>query len=341
MTDIIVHPPERGLLGSVPVPSDKSIGHRALLLSALATGTSRIRGFSRGEDNLSTLTALRALGLRVEEVGSSELRVEGATVRGLRAAPGPLDCGNSGTTMRLMAGLLAATRFRSTLVGDASLSRRPMMRVVGPLRSRGATLDGRAHPTRPVELTAPLTVGPRPGTKRLAALEYELPVASAQVKSALLLSGLDAEGPTLLKEPVVSRDHTERMLLALGAPIRTLASCVVLNPSRWDGLLSPLDLEIPGDLSAAAFLLVAAQIVPGLQVTVRGVGINPTRTGLLEIARDMGAALAVEPSGERGGEPVAALHAGYSPLVATRVGGERVARAIDEILRRVRPRRAR
>jgi 3-phosphoshikimate 1-carboxyvinyltransferase len=331
MTDLLVHPLEGGLRGSVRVPSDKSIGHRALLLSALATGTSRIQGFSRGEDNLSTLGALRALGVQVDEVGKDELTVHGVSLRGLRASDGPLDCGNSGTTMRLMAGLLAAQPFVSTLIGDASLSRRPMMRVMAPLRARGARLEGVAHPSRAGDFTAPLRVGPLGDGARLGPLEYESLVSSAQVKSAILLSGLDAAGPTLFREPTVSRDHTERMLRALGAPLETMASCVSLDPRRWDGRLGPLDLTIPGDLSAAAFLLVAAQITPGSHVTVRGVGLNPTRTGLLEIARDMRAGLSVEASEERGGEPVGTIHGFHAPLVATRAGGERVARAIDEI----------
>ena len=329
MTDLVVHPMQGGLSGGVPVPSDKSIGHRALLLSAVATGTSRIKGFSRSGDNLSTLGAVRALGVVVDEVGRSELVVHGVSLGGLTAPQAPIDCGNSGTTMRLLAGLLSAQAFDTALVGDASLSARPMLRVVAPLRARGAHLDGAAHPSRPGELTPPLRVRAR--TSRLAALEWESPVPSAQVKSAILLSGLDADGPTVFTEPIVSRDHTERMLRAQGAPLDTIASCVVLDPARWNGVLAPVDLEIPGDLSAAAFVLVAAQIVAGSQVTVRGVGINPTRTGLLEIARDMGAGLVVEPSEERGGEPVGAIHAAYTPLVATRTGGERVARAIDDI----------
>jgi 3-phosphoshikimate 1-carboxyvinyltransferase len=331
MTDLIVHPAERGLRGTVTVPSDKSIGHRALLLSALATGTSRVIGFSRGEDNLSTLTALRALGVRAEEIGASELRVTGVSLRGLRAATGPLECGNSGTTMRLLAGVLAGQRFASRLVGDASLSSRPMMRVMKPLRSRGATIDGNPHPERPSERTAPLAIGALRSSRRLDALEYDSPVSSAQVKSAVLLSGLDASGPTVFREPFASRDHTERMLRALGAPVEATTSSVTLDPTRWDGRLAPVDVEIPGDLSAAAFLLVAAQIVPSSRVTVTGVGVNPTRTGILEIARDMGAGVRVEPTGERGGEPVGTLHGVHTPLVATRAGAEQVARAIDEV----------
>ncbi len=331
MTDLVVHPAERGLCGSVTVPSDKSIGHRALLLAALAAGTSRIQGFSRGEDNLSTLKALRALGVPIEEVGATELRIVGVCLRGLRASTGPLECGNSGTTMRLLAGLLAAQPFASTLVGDASLSSRPMMRVMGPLRSRGATIDGRAHPIQPSERTAPLTVGPLPPSRRLGPLDHDSPVSSAQVKSAVLLSGLDASGPTIFREPFPSRDHTERMLRALGAPVETTACRVALDPNGWDGRLAPVDLAIPGDLSAAAFILVAAQIVHGSRVTVSGVGINPTRSGIFEIARDMGAGLTVEPSEERAGEPVGTLRGFHEPLVATRADARRVARAIDEV----------
>jgi 3-phosphoshikimate 1-carboxyvinyltransferase len=331
MTHLLVHAQHVGLRGSVRVPSDKSIGHRALLLSAIAAGPSRIRGFSRGEDNLSTLAALRALGVQVDEVAKDELQVHGVSLRGLKAPSASLDCGNSGTTMRLLLGLLAAQPFTTTLVGDASLSGRPMMRVVGPLRARGARLDGVAHPTRTADLTAPITIGALPEGVRLGPLEYESPISSAQVKSAILLSGLDASGPTLFREPIVSRDHTERMLRAMGAPLTTMASAVALDPAAWDGRLVPLDLAIPGDLSAAAFLLVAAQITPESNVTVRDVGLNPTRIGILEIARDMGAGLAIEPSEERGGEPVGTVHGFHAPLVATRTGGERVARAIDEI----------
>jgi 3-phosphoshikimate 1-carboxyvinyltransferase len=330
MTDLVVHPAERGLVGSVPVPSDKSIGHRALLLSAIATGTSTIHGFTGGADNASTLHALRELGVTIAESGPRTLRVEGVGLHGLRPPRVPLDCGNSGTTMRLLLGLLSAQPFESRLVGDASLSRRPMMRVVSPLRARGASIDGPRHATRADDVTAPLTVRPPP-LATLGPLEHESAIASAQLKSALLLSGLTASGPTALKEPVVSRDHTERLLRAQGAPIAAMASWVLLDPSGWDGRLAPLDLEIPGDLSAAAFLVAAAHLVAGSRVSVRDVGLNPTRTGFLEIVRDMGGPLQVEMGEERGGEPTGALHATSGPLVGTRVGGERVTRAIDEV----------
>lgn len=331
MTTLLVHPATAPLVGSVPVPSDKSIGHRALLLGALCEGETRIAAFSHGEDNVSTANALRAMGVAIDEPSPTELVVHGVGLFGLRAPERDLDCGNSGTTMRLLCGILAAQRFRATLVGDETLSRRPMMRVVGPLRARGAVIEGRAHPSRAGEIVAPLVVGPLQEGRALAPLEYESPVSSAQVKSAVLLSGMYAEGATRFREPTVSRDHTERMLGALGCPIRTVGPLVQLDPAGWDRRMPAFDVTIPGDVSAAAFLLVAAQIVEGSRVTARGVGVNPTRTGLLEIARDMGAGLAIEPQGDRGGEPVAELHAWSAPLRAITIGGETVPRAIDEI----------
>lgn len=315
----------------MPVPSDKSIGHRALLFASLAEGVSRIRGFSYGEDNVSTANAMRAMGVGIEDVDKTELRVTGAGLYGLVAPTRDLDCGNSGTTMRLLTGILAAQPFQSTLFGDASLSKRPMLRVVGPLRARGATIRGGAHPTKPDEVLPPLVVGPLPQGKKLVGLEYESKVSSAQVKSAILLSGMFAEGPTYFREPTLSRDHTERMMHALGVPIRTLGTMIELDPTTFSGKMPALDVEIPGDVSAAAFLVVAAQLVEGSRVTVRGVGVNPTRTGLLEIARHMGAGLEIVPQGDQTGEPIAEVTAWHAPLTATLIGGELVPRAIDEI----------
>jgi 3-phosphoshikimate 1-carboxyvinyltransferase len=331
MTTLIVHPASAPLVGSIPVPSDKSIGHRALLFGAICEGETRIAGFSRGEDNVSTANALRAMGVRIEEPSPSDLVIHGTGLFGLKASDHELDCGNSGTTMRLLCGVLAGQHFRSVLVGDETLSRRPMARVAKPLRARGAVIEGRPHPTRQGDILAPLVVGPLPDSQELTELEYESPVASAQVKSAILLSGLQARGVTRFKEPTVSRDHTERMLRALGCPIRTVGPMVEVNPTDWDRRMPAFEIEIPGDVSAAAFPLVAAQIVEGSRVTARGVGINPTRTGVLEIARDMGAGLTIAPQGERGGEPVAELHAWCAPLRAIAIGGETVPRAIDEI----------
>ena len=334
MAALVVHPAERPLVGSVPVPSDKSIGHRALLFAALANGTSRIGGYAGGADNERTLAALEAMGARFERRRDGpklELLVRGVGVFGLEAPRDALDCGNSGTSMRLLAGVLAAQPFRSRLVGDASLSARPMARVAAPLRARGAKITGRDDPRRPGEVLAPLDVEGPPEGAALSELEHALPVASAQVKSALLLSGLWAHGATRLREPVVSRDHTERMMLALGVPLRTMGTLVELDPAGWSGQLPALDLDLPGDPSAAAFLVLAAHVVPGSRVDVRDVCTNPTRTGLFEIARDMGAGLVVEPRGERNGEPVGVVHAAFESLRSARVGGELVLRAIDEV----------
>ena len=329
MTTITVHPATGPLVGGVPVPSDKSIGHRALLFASLCQGKSKISGFSYGEDNVSTANAMRAMGVIVEDIEKGILHVTGSGLFGLKASKHPLDCGNSGTTMRLLAGLLSAQPFQSTLVGDASLTRRPMMRVAGPLRLRGAKVEGQPHPTKPNDILPPLVVGP--AETPLEGLEYESPISSAQVKSAMLLSGLYAHGATYFKEPSLSRDHTERMMHALGVPIRTLGPMIELDPAGWNGDMPAFDVEIPGDISAAAFLLVAASIVPGSRVTVRGVGTNPTRTGILEIARHMGAHLEIVDRGEQGGEPIAEITAAPADLVGVLIGGELVPRAIDEI----------
>jgi 3-phosphoshikimate 1-carboxyvinyltransferase len=331
LSDLIIHPATKPLVGSVPVPSDKSIGHRALLFAAIAKGRSRVRDFSYGEDNVSTANCLRAMGVQIHDVSKTSIEVDGVGLFGLKPGDKPLDCGNSGTTMRLLTGLVCAQPFTSVLVGDETLMRRPMMRVAKPLRARGATIEGEPHKTKAGEITAPLRVGPQPPGKPLGALEYDSPVSSAQVKSAILLSGLFAHGTTHFKEPTVSRDHTERMMLALGVPIRTVGSIVEIDPAGWTGDMPALDVEVPGDISAAAFLLVAAGLVEGSRVTARGVGVNPTRTGLLEIARDMGVGLAIESQGDRAGEPIAELHAWSGPLRAMTIGGEVVPRAIDEI----------
>lgn len=331
MTRIVVHPVHGPLRGSVPVPSDKSIGHRALLFGALAEGVTRIRDFSRGEDNLSTAGAMRAMGIQIDEVSPSEVHVHGKGLFGLTAPTGDLDCGNSGTTMRLLCGVLAAQPFDSVLVGDASLTKRPMNRIAVPLRRRGARIEGAPHAKKAGEITAPLRIKGLPDGEFLTGLEFESPVSSAQVKSAMLLSGLYAHGPTYVKEPYVSRDHSERMLQAIGAPLRTMGPIVELDPAGWDGKLAPIDVDLPGDISAAAFLLVAGTIVEGSEVMVRFVGTNPTRTGILDMLRDMGAPARLEPLGDRAGEPIANVLVAKADLVGRLFGGETVARAIDEV----------
>jgi 3-phosphoshikimate 1-carboxyvinyltransferase len=331
MTTLIVHPAANSLRGSVPVPSDKSIGHRALLLGCLCEGDTRIDGFSRGEDNISTANALRAMGVVIDEPSQNSLVVHGVGLNGLNAPDRALDCGNSGTTMRLLCGLLAGQRFRSVLTGDETLCRRPMMRVAAPLKARGAIVGGRPHPSRPSDIVAPLEVGPMAADRELTELEWTSEISSAQVKSAILLSGLCTTKPTRFSEPTLSRDHTERMLRALGCPLRASGTVVEIDPTGWNRRMRAIDIAIPGDLSAAAFPLVAAHGIEGSEVTVRAVGVNPTRTGWLEIARDMGAGIAIVPQGEQGGEPVAELRAWSAPLQGILIGGETIARAIDEI----------
>jgi 3-phosphoshikimate 1-carboxyvinyltransferase len=317
------------LRGVCTVPGDKSISHRALLFGALCRGPVEVSGLGLGGDNASTAAALRALSVPVQ-VDGAKARIEGRGFAGLCEAAAALDCGNSGTTMRLFCGLLAGRPFTSTLTGDPSLSRRPMGRVAKPLRLMGARLDGRPDPARPEGLLPPLVVR----GASLHGIDYVLPVASAQLKSALVLAGLQARGKTCIEEPGLSRDHSERMLRFLGAPIHAEPARrrVVVDPAGWNGELRPVPVAVPGDLSSAAFLLVAAALVPGSDVTVEHVGLNPTRTGVLDALAAMGADIEVVPTAEAMGEPVGRVrvrHAGV--LRATRIAGDLALRAIDEI----------
>ena len=315
------------LKGACRVPGDKSISHRALLFGALADGVVEARGLGRGGDNLSTAAALRALGVEIALAGD-EARVQGVGFDGLRAAAGALDCGNSGTTIRLLMGLVAGRPFETELMGDASLTRRPMRRVAEPLRRMGASVDGRTDPARPGDVFPPLRV--RGGA--LTAIDYELPVASAQLKSALVLAGLQAKGVTTLREPGRSRDHTERMLRFLGAPISTDASgAVVVDPGGWNGRLRAMPILVPGDLSSATFLFVAAATVAGSDVTVENVGLNPTRSGALDVLTAMGAAIDITRPGEAMGEPAGAVRVRASRLRGIEISGELALRSLDEI----------
>jgi 3-phosphoshikimate 1-carboxyvinyltransferase len=326
-----VHPATQSLSGSIELPSDKSISHRALIFSALAKGRSRLTRFSYGEDNVSTQGALRALGVPIEDDGRGTILVDGVGLAGFREPTVDLDCGNSGTTMRLMCGVLSALPFRCRMIGDASLSGRPMKRVAEPLRLRGAVINGRPHPKKEGDITAPLEIGPLPSGQRLSGIEYALPIASAQVKSALLLSGLFASGPTLVSEPLLSRDHTERMLQAMGASLATMGTTVRLDPPAHPDALQPFDVDLPGDLSAAAFPLVAAALVPGSAVTTLQTGTNPSRTGIVDILKAHGADFRAMPHGAVLNEPIGELTVQYRPLRATLVAGEVATRAIDEI----------
>jgi 3-phosphoshikimate 1-carboxyvinyltransferase len=317
------------LRGICSVPGDKSISHRALLFGALCRGTVEIKGLGLGGDNASSAGALRALGVPIRSSGAIA-SVEGVGFAGLREAVGALDCGNSGTTMRMFCGLLAGRPFHSVLVGDPSLSRRPMGRVAKPLRLMGAQIEGQSDPARPDRLLPPLEI--RGG--KLKGIDYPLPVASAQLKSALVLAGLQATGKTRIEEPGLSRDHTERMLRFLGAPIRANAETrqIEIDPTGWNGELAAVPVEVPGDLSSAAFLLVAAAVVPGSDVTVEHVGLNPTRTGVLDVLRAMRAHIEVTQIGEAMGEPIGRVRVRWAgPLRAANVAGELALRSIDEI----------
>ena len=315
------------LRGICSVPGDKSISHRSLLFGALSDGPVEIRGLGLGGDNASTAGALRDLGVSIRVTGSAA-RVEGVGFQGLRESAGTLDCGNSGTTMRLFCGLLAGRPFESTLAGDPSLSRRPMGRVAKPLREMGAKIEGQADAARPEGILPPLRIRGR----QLSGITYDLPVASAQLKSALILAGLQAKGKTLIREPGLSRDHSERMLTFMGAPIVVDDRWVAINPEGWSGRLKATSLDVPGDLSSAAFILVAATIIPGSDVTIENVGLNPTRTGVIDALIAMSADVEVEQTGEVMGEPVGRIRARWrGHLKGTRIGGDLALRSIDEI----------
>lgn len=305
------------LHGSVRVPGDKSVSHRALMLAAIAEGDSRIRGFLEGEDTRATAAVLAQLGVRIDTPAAGERVVHGVGLHGLRGTTQALDCGNAGTGMRLLAGLLAGQAFDSTLVGDASLSKRPMRRVTDPLALMGARID--THDGLP-----PLHVR---GGQPLQGVRYELPVASAQVKSALLLAGLYAEGETEIIEPHPTRDYTERMLAAFGWPIAFAPGRAKLSGGH---VLRATDVEVPADFSSAAFFLVAASVVPGSVVRLPAVGLNPRRTGLLQALRLMGADIAVENERKAGGEPVGDLVVRHAPLHGVELPEALVPDMIDE-----------
>ncbi len=308
--------------GHVRVPGDKSISHRALILGAIADGASRVENFLPAADCRATLGAVRALGVEVEEASPTSLIIHGRGQRGLQEPGDVLDCARSGTTMRLLAGLLAGQPFLTVLGGEAQLRRRPMRRIVEPLRLMGATILGRDGGRLP-----PLAV--QGGD--LQGITYTLPVASAQVKSALLLAGLYADGPTTIREPGPARDHTERMLGAMGTRLE-VGHQDIRELQIWPGeSLRALDVAVPGDISSAAFLIVAATLAPGSEMVIEDVGVNPTRTGLLDALEAMGAAVTVENRREAGGEPVADLTVRATELRGVEVGGDTVVRMIDEL----------
>ena len=312
------HPKERPLTGSVAMPGDKSVTHRALILSALGVGRSTISNANTGLDVRATATMLHHLGATVA-FGDSRVTVEGCGIGGMREPAQVLDAGNSGTSLRTMLGVCAAIPGLTVLTGDASLRKRPMLRAVAPLRQMGAQIDGRDHGDK-----APLAV--RGGA--LEGLDHDLTVASAQVKTALLLAGLHATGRTSVTEPRLSRDHTERMLLDAGIPLERDGLRVEIEGGHRP---RPADRDIPGDISSAMFLIVAALIVPGSDLSVAGVGLNPTRTAALDVLREMGADLQIEVTEERAREPVGVVRARSSELSGVPIGGERVPALIDEL----------
>jgi 3-phosphoshikimate 1-carboxyvinyltransferase len=309
--------PARSVQGEIRVPGDKSISHRALMLGGIAEGQTSISGFLASEDCLATLAALRALGVFIERPQQTEVRVHGVGRDGLKGSPRPLDMGNAGTAIRLLTGLLAGQRFDSTLIGDASLMRRPMERVAAPLRAMGARID---------------TDGGKPpvrihGGAALHGIDYPLPIASAQVKSALLLAALYANGRSSVTEPAPTRDHTERMLRGFGVAIATEGGQVSLAGGQW---LRGCEIDVPGDFSSAAFFIVAGCLAARDGLTIRNVGVNPTRTGLLTMLRLMGADIELQPYRGEAPEPVADIHVRASVLRGVRVPEELVPLAIDE-----------
>lgn len=314
--------PGRPLTGRIRVPGDKSVSHRAIMLASLAEGVSRISGFLEGEDTRATAAVFERLGVRIEAPSPQSRIVHGVGLHGLRASAEALDCGNAGTGMRLLAGVLAGQAFDSTLIGDASLSKRPMRRVIDPLSQMGARIDSETGGLPPLRVR---------GGQALRGIDYALPVASAQVKSALLLAGLYAEGETVVREPHPTRDYTERMLAAFGWPVEFSPGFArVRGGAGTAQALRATDVRVPADFSSAAFFLVAASVVPGSDLTLDAVGMNPRRTGLLQALRAMGADIVESEAREEGGETVADLRVRYAPLRGIDVPEAIVPDMIDE-----------
>ena len=304
--------------GEARVPGDKSMSHRSMMLGALAEGATRVTGFLEGEDALATQSAFRAMGVEIERVGGGEVLVHGVGLQGLQAPTGPLDLGNAGTGMRLMCGLMAGQPFDSVLTGDASLCSRPMGRVIDPLKLMGAQIASEDGGRPPLAIS---------GGKSLQGIHYDLPMASAQVKSCVLLAGLYAQGRTSVTEPAPTRDHTERMLRGFGYEVSNDNGVISL---QGGGSLKATDIDVPADISSAAFFLVAASITPGSDLLLTHVGINPTRIGVLNILNLMGADITLKNQREVGGEPVADIRVRYAPLRGIEIPPDQVPLAIDE-----------
>jgi 3-phosphoshikimate 1-carboxyvinyltransferase len=312
----------RGIRGELSLPGDKSISHRSVLFAAIADGDTHISGFLTGEDTQNTAKAMQAMGIAVEGLGTDRLVVHGKGLDGLSEPASVLDLGNSGTGMRLMAGLLAGQDFFSILTGDQYLRKRPMARIVEPLQRMGAKIDGRSGGK-----LAPLAI--RGGGKDLRSIEHASPVASAQVKSAILLAGLYADGETTVNEPSKSRDHTERMFRFFSVEVREQGTKVTVQGRQRLRPKGPL--AIPSDISSAAFFMVAASIVPGSDLLIKNVGINPTRTGIIDVLIAMGADISLEGKREQAGEPTADIRVRHRKLHGVQIMGEMIPRLIDEI----------
>jgi 3-phosphoshikimate 1-carboxyvinyltransferase len=310
--------PGGSLRGRIRVPGDKSISHRSIMLGSIAEGTTEVSGFLEGEDSLATLNAFRAMGVEIEGPDNGRVVVHGVGLHGLRKPRHPLDLGNSGTSMRLLSGLLAGQSFDTELVGDSSLMSRPMRRVTVPLAQMGAEIAATDAGTAPLKIR---------GGRRLRAIDYPMPVASAQVKSCLLLAGLYADGRTCVREPAPTRDHTERMLKGMAYAVSRSDGVVCLEGG---GRLAAASIDVPADISSAAFFLVGASIAPGSDLLLEHVGVNPTRTGVLEILKLMGADIALSNPREVGGEPVADVRVRSAPLRGIDIPVEQVPLAIDE-----------
>ena len=309
--------PGGSITGQIRVPGDKSISHRAVIFGAIADGITEVTGFLEGEDALATLSAFRQMGVTIEGPDAGKVMIHGVGIHGLSAPTTPLDLGNSGTSMRLLCGLLSGQAFNSTLIGDSSLAKRPMGRVIDPLAKMGSVVASN-------EGRLPLHVQ---GGNTLYAMEYALPMASAQVKSCLLLAGLYAEGATTIIEPAPTRDHSERMLMGFSYPVVKKDNRITL---QGGGRLQATQVDVPADISSAAFFMVAATISPGSTLTLLHVGINPTRTGIINILRLMGADIHLSNERETGGEPVADITVRYAPLVGINIPEALVPLAIDE-----------
>jgi 3-phosphoshikimate 1-carboxyvinyltransferase len=311
--------PGGALTGRIRVPGDKSISHRSIMLGSLAEGTTHVSGFLQGEDCLCTLNAFRAMGVNIEGPNDKgELTIQGVGLKGLKQPSHDLDMGNSGTSMRLMSGLMAGQAFDVRMIGDVSLSKRPMKRVTVPLSQMGAVIETTEAGTPPLKVK---------GGQVLKGIHYDMPMASAQVKSSILLAGLYAQGTTSVTEPAPTRDHTERMLRGFGYEVKTEGNKITL---QGGGTLTATTIDVPSDISSAAFFMVGASIAPNSDLIIEHVGLNPTRTGVIDILRLMGGDLTLLNEREVGGEPVADIRVRYAPLKGIKIPEELVPLAIDE-----------